>query len=99
MTTYANPGETIRLTGNEFTLLKTLMSRPDRVFSRAELLSRVQGYEYDGYDRTIGIHVKNLRKKIAAVLPDQELIVTVYGIGYKLTSIKNPQVSWILVQP
>jgi two-component system response regulator BaeR len=79
-------GRTIRLTGNEFTLLKTLMSRPDRVFSRAELLNRVQGYEYDGYDRTIDSHVKNLRKKIAAALPDQEIIVTVYGIGYKLTS-------------
>jgi two-component system response regulator BaeR len=79
-------GQTVKLTGNEFTLLKTLMSRPDRVFSRAELLNRVQGYEYDGYDRTIDTHVKNLRKKIATALPDQELIVTVYGIGYKLTS-------------
>lgn len=79
-------GQTVKLTGNEFALLKTLMSRPDRVFSRAELLNRVQGYEYDGYDRTIETHVKNLRKKIATALPDQELIVTVYGIGYKLTS-------------
>ena len=79
-------GQTVRLTANEFTLLKTLMSRPDRVFARSELLNRVQGYEYDGYDRTIDSHVKNLRKKLAAVLPDQEIIVTVYGIGYKLIS-------------
>ena len=78
-------GQTVKLTGNEFTLLKTLMSRPDRVFSREELLNRVQGYEYDGYNRTIDTHVLNLRKKIAAALPDQEIIVTVYGIGYKLT--------------
>ena len=79
-------GQTVKLTGNEFILLKTLMTRPERVFSRTELLNRVQGYEYDGYDRTIDTHVKNLRKKIATALPDQEIIVTVYGIGYKLTS-------------
>ncbi len=78
-------GQTVKLTKNEFTLLKVFMSRPDRVFSRTELVNRVQGYEYDGYDRTIDTHVKNLRKKIATVLPDQEVIVTVYGIGYKLT--------------
>jgi len=45
----------------------------------------VQGYEYEGYDRTIDTHVKNLRKKIGNALPGQEVIATVYGIGYKLT--------------
>ncbi len=79
-------GQTLKLTKNEFTILKVLLSRPNRVFSRTELVNRVQGYEYDGYDRTIDTHIKNLRKKIAAALPGQEIIVTVYGIGYKLTT-------------
>ncbi len=79
-------GQTLKLTRNEFTLLKALLSQPNRVFSRSELVNRVQGYEYDGYDRTIDTHIKNLRRKIAAALPGQEIIVTVYGIGYKLTS-------------
>jgi len=59
------------------------MSYPNRVFSRSELLDKVQGYQFEGYDRTIDSHVKNLRKKIAAKIPDMEIISTVYGVGYK----------------
>lgn len=80
-------GTALRLTRNEFALLKALVSQPDRVFSRTQLLERVQGYAYEGYERTIDSHVKNLRKKIAAVLPDHEIIVTVYGLGYKLSVV------------
>jgi two-component system response regulator BaeR len=72
----------LNLTPSEFGLLKIMMSRPNRVFSRSELISRVQGYEFEGYDRTIDTHIKNLRKKIARRLPGQEVISTVYGIGY-----------------
>lgn len=79
-------GEALRLTPNEFALLKTLMARPHRVFTRSELVSEVQGYDFEGYERTIDSHMKNLRKKIASLLPDQELISTVYGVGYKLNS-------------
>jgi len=75
-------GDDLDLTPNEFALLKTLMAHPDRVFQRQELLDRVQGYSYEGYDRTIDTHVKNLRKKIAARLGDREVIRTVYGVGY-----------------
>ncbi len=78
-------GEALDLTPNEFRLLQVLISQPGRVFSRDELLARVQGYDCDGYDRTIDSHVKNLRKKIAACLPGQEIITTVYGLGYKLS--------------
>ncbi len=60
------------------------MGHPNRVFSRNELLNQVQGYDFEGYDRTIDTHVKNLRKKINEKLPNQEFIVTVYGVGYKL---------------
>jgi len=74
----------LQLTPSEFRLLQVLLSQPGRVFSRDELLSRVQGYDCEGYDRTIDSHIKNLRKKIMEKLPGQELIVTVYGIGYTL---------------
>jgi two-component system response regulator BaeR len=73
----------VDLTPNEFGILKTLMQRPNRVFSRSELINRVQGYAFEGYDRTIDTHIKNLRKKIARQLPGQEIISTVYGIGYR----------------
>ena len=75
--------QNLDLTPSEFGLLRAFMSYPDRVFSRSELLDKVQGYQFEGYDRTIDSHVKNLRKKIAVIIPDTEIISTVYGIGYK----------------
>ncbi len=79
-------GEHVSLTPNEFALLKAFMTRPNRVFTRGELLNLVQGYNFDGYERTIDSHIKNLRKKIAEKLPEQEAISTVYGVGYKLSA-------------
>ena len=76
----------LNLTPNEFGLLKSMMRRPNRVFSRSELINRVQGYDFEGYDRTIDTHIKNLRKKIAQRLPGQEIISTVYGVGYKFSA-------------
>jgi len=76
----------LNLTPNEFGLLKIMMSRPNRVFSRSELINRVQGYDFEGYDRTIDTHIKNLRKKIALRLPGLEIISTVYGVGYKFNA-------------
>lgn len=76
----------LSLTPNEFGLLKSMMSQPNRVFSRSELINRVQGYEFEGYDRTVDTHIKNLRKKISQKLPGQDIISTVYGIGYKFTA-------------
>lgn len=80
-------GKPISLTPNEFALLKSLMARPNRVFTRGELLDLVQGYSFDGYERTIDSHIKNLRKKIAEKFPEQEVISTEYGVGYKLSII------------
>ena len=77
-------GLPVSLTPSEFGLLNVLMTSPDRVFSRTELMDKVQGYRFEGYDRTIDSHVKNLRKKIAARLPGQEVIQTIYGVGYTL---------------
>lgn len=72
-----------------FFLLRVLMSHPNRVYSRNELLNQVQGYDFEGYDRTIDTHVKNLRKKIAEKLPERDIIATVYGVGYKFLSKSN----------
>ena len=80
-------GRPLDLTPSEFSLLKVFMSRPERVFSRSELVYALQGYEFEGYERTIDSHIKNLRKKLApAASPDKEgtgPIRTVYGVGYK----------------
>ena len=78
-------GAEVKLTPCEFQLLKVLIAHPNRVFTRSELLNLVQGYDFEGYDRTIDTHIKNLRKKVAAMAPDRELVGTVYGIGYKFT--------------
>ena len=77
-------GRELKLTPIEYGLLKTLMARPDRIFTREELISAVLRHQFEGYDRTIDSHIKNLRKKIAAQLPDQQVIIAVYGFGYKL---------------
>jgi two-component system response regulator BaeR len=76
-------GQPLKLTPSEFGLLKAMMASPNKVFSRSELLDRVQGYQFEGYDRTIDSHIKNLRKKIARLSPDQDIICTVYGVGYQ----------------
>ena len=78
--------QVLDLTPNEFGLLKVMMSQPNRVFSRNELINRIQGYDFEGYDRTIDTNIKNLRKKIAERLPGQEIISTVYGVGYKFSA-------------
>jgi two-component system response regulator BaeR len=83
--------QVLNLTPNEFGLLRIMMSRPNRVFSRSELINRVQGYDFEGYDRTIDTHIKNLRKKIARQLPGQEVISTVYGVGYKFNASSDTE--------
>ena len=76
----------LEVTPSEFRLLAALAARPGRAFERLELLERVQGDAYAGYERTIDAHVKNLRKKLAAAGGDAAAtsIVTVPGVGYKL---------------
>jgi two-component system, OmpR family, response regulator BaeR len=71
------------LTPTEFTLLRVMMAQTGRAFTRNELIEQAQGYSYEGYERTVDTHVKNLRRKIADILPGLDVIKTVYGIGYK----------------
>ncbi|MCP4752211.1 MAG: response regulator transcription factor [Proteobacteria bacterium] len=78
----------VKLTPIEFDLLKLFLSNPNRVFSRNELLNQIQGYDFEGYDRTVDNHIKNLRKKIMKFYPDKEVIQTVYGVGYKLVPVR-----------
>lgn len=77
--------ERVDLTRSEFDLLAALMSAPGRAFSRLELLDRVQGTVFDGYERTIDVHIKNLRSKIEENPRKPHFIETVYGVGYRLT--------------
>lgn len=78
-------GDTIiDLTPNEFDLLRVMAESPGRVFSRMQLLDKVQGDAYEGYERTIDSHIKNLRKKIESDPEHPHYITTVYGVGYKM---------------
>lgn len=79
----------VDLTATEFDLLRALMESPGRVFSRMQLVDRVQGDSYEGYERTIDSHVKNLRKKIEPDAEHPTYVVTVYGVGYKLGEGRN----------
>jgi len=71
------------LTTTEFDLLLVLARTPGRVFSRMELLDRVQGVAYEGYERTVDVHIKNLRKKLEPDPRNPRYILTVYGAGYR----------------
>lgn len=75
-------GRPLALTATELHLLATLAAAPQRVFSRATLIERVCGHDFEGLERTIDAHVKNLRRKLAP--HGNVLIVTVFGVGYKL---------------
>lgn len=75
--------EEITLTPNEFDLLYELASAPGRVFSRDQLIEAVMGIDFDGFDRTIDVHIKNLRKKIETDTKNPRYIKTVTGVGYK----------------
>ena len=82
-----NVGETrIDLTPSEFDLLAVLMSAPGRAFSRSDLLDRLQGTAFEGYERTIDVHVRNLRAKIEPEPRQPRYIETVYGIGYRFAA-------------
>ncbi|HZP51766.1 response regulator transcription factor [Actinocrinis sp.] len=75
-------GARVELTATEWGLLTALAAVPGRVYSRYELVNRVLGYEFSGYERTIDSHVKNLRHKLGPAGP--EVVETVVGVGYRL---------------
>lgn len=81
----------ITLTPKEFRLLETLMREPGRVFNRVELLEKAFGLDYDGLERTIDVHIRNLRQKVEPN-PNQPIYVqTVFGVGYRLGELNSQQ--------
>lgn len=77
-------GTSVELTPTEWSLLTVLASSPGRVFSRAELINRIRGYEFEGYERTVDSHIKNLRRKVEADPHEPAVVETVLGAGYRL---------------
>jgi DNA-binding response OmpR family regulator len=76
-------GSPLQLTLTEFRILTALAENHGRILSRNQIVNIVQGYDFEGYDRTIDAHVKNLRHKIEKDSKSPEFIQTVYGVGYK----------------
>ena len=76
-------GQQLKLTPKEFKLLQTLAQERGRAFSRGELVNRVFGLDYEGFERTVDVHLMNLRKKIESDPDRPAYLLTVYGVGYK----------------
>jgi len=85
---FLNGGE-LDLTASEFKLLTTLSRYPGRVYSRMELVEKVLGYDFEGYERTIDSHVKNLRAKLDDDPREPRFIYTVHGVGYRFEAPKT----------
>ena len=77
----------IELTPIEFDILRVMAENPGRVYSRMQLLDKVQGDAYEGYERTVDSHIKNLRKKLELDPEHPVYIITIYGVGYKLGEV------------
>jgi len=84
-------GEELDLTASEFKLLTTLARYPGRVYSRMELVEKVLGYDFEGYERTIDSHVKNLRAKLHDDPKEPTFIYTVHGVGYRFEPPKSAE--------
>ena len=79
----------VELTLTEFELLRVLAEAPGRVYSRMQLLDKAQGSAYEGYERTIDSHIKNLRKKVETDPEHPRYVITVRGVGYKFGEVKG----------
>ena len=80
-------GRAVTLTATEFELLAALARQPGRVFTRAQLLDAIHGVAFDSYERAIDAHVKNIRRKIEPDPRTPRYLLTVYGVGYRLTDV------------
>jgi DNA-binding response OmpR family regulator len=80
-------GRPLHLTPIEFKLLGVLAREPERVLSRAQLIEKTLGYDFEGFDRTIDVHILNLRRKLEPDPSHPRYIKTVYGAGYKLSGV------------
>jgi two-component system alkaline phosphatase synthesis response regulator PhoP len=80
-------GKPLNLTTVEFKLLAALVKEPGRVFSRAQLIENALGHDFEGFDRTIDVHILNLRRKLEPDPSHPKYVKTVYGAGYKLAEV------------
>jgi DNA-binding response OmpR family regulator len=80
-------GRPLNLTPVEFKLLGTLSKEPGRVFNRAQLVEKALGYDYKGFDRTIDVHILNLRRKLESDPSHPKYVKTIYGAGYKFSEV------------
>lgn len=78
-----NGGHIVDVTPTEFKIMELLAANTGKVFSRLQIVEQIQGYSFEGYERTIDAHIKNLRRKIETNPKEPQHIQTVYGIGYK----------------
>jgi len=79
----------LNLTSVEFKLLGVFTREPGRVFSRAQLIEKALGHDFEGFDRTIDVHIRNLRLKLEPDPRHPRYIQTVYGVGYKLSEVND----------
>jgi DNA-binding response OmpR family regulator len=82
-------GAPLDLTPTEFKVLYTLSSYPGKVFTREELVDKALGYQFEGYERSIDAHIKNIRRKIEDDPKNPSLVLTVYGVGYRFSGKKD----------
>lgn len=82
-------GKAVVFTPIEFKILELLCKNPGQVLSRLQIVEKVQGYDFEGYERTVDAHIKNIRKKIEFDPQNPKYLMTVYGVGYKLTAPKK----------
>ncbi len=76
-------GQKVQLTPNEFKLFMTMVKYPTKIFTREELIAQAMGDDFEGYDRVIDTHIKNIRQKIEDDPKNPAFIITVHGVGYK----------------
>jgi two-component system alkaline phosphatase synthesis response regulator PhoP len=79
-------GQALKLTPTEFALLQALAEHPGHALTRMELIEKGLGYSYEGMERTVDTHIKNLRRKLAKAGAGDDLIETVFGVGYRLVA-------------
>ena len=84
-------GEEVTLTATEFAMLLAMAASPGRVYTRGQLIQLAQGDFFEGYERTVDSHIKNVRRKIGEKARDWSFIETVYGVGYKFVAQKKTQ--------
>lgn len=82
-------GIPVKLTPTEFKILYTLASSPGRVFTRDVLVDRALGYQFEGYERSIDAHIKNIRQKIEEDSKNPSYILTIYGVGYRFSGKRD----------